>query len=195
MSTVGFFPNWEIMKTNNFVLKNLTDIKIFILFLLDTVRYPIDLSTINKIILDNIEDVTYDYEQALNELTDSGHLLFDEFDGERYYMISDSGHMVSAELYDTLDPTLREQSAACAAKYVSLSKSGATVSTSIEELDTKRFRVSFFARENGCDVLSLSLVVASRAQAEQMVAHYEKKPDEFYKGIFFCATGKLEFLS
>lgn len=183
------------MKTNNFVLKNLTDIKIFILFLMDTVRYPIDLSTLNKVILDNIEDVTYDYEQALNELTDSGHLLFDEFDGERYYMISDSGRLVSAELYDTLDPELREQSAACAAKYVSLSKSGAAISTKIEQLNDKRFKVSFFASEDGCDVLNLSLVVASRAQAEQMAAHFEKKPDEFYKGILFCATGKLEFLS
>ena len=65
----------------------------------------------------------------------------------------------------------------------------------IEQLENKRFKVSFFAKEGGIDVLSLSLVVSSRAQAEQMVAQFEEHPDGFYRGVFFCATGKLEFLT
>ena len=182
-------------KPKNFVLKTVSEIKIFLLFLLDTVRYPIDLTTLNMIITDNIEDITFDYEDGLRQLVDSGHVLFDEIDGEQYYMISDSGRLVSAELYDTLPADLREQSARCAAKHLSLSKTGATVSTRIEQLEDKRFRVSFLAKENGCDVMSLSLVVSSRAQAEQMAAQFEERPDGFYRGIFFCATGKLEFLT
>ena len=182
-------------KSKNFALKTIAEIKIFLLFLLDTVRYPIDFSTLNSIITDNIDDITFDYEEGLRELVDSGHLLFDEIDGEQYYMISDSGRLVSAELYDTLPFELREQSAKCTAKYLSLSKSGATTSTKIEQLENKRFKVSFFAKEGGVEVLSLSLVVSSKAQAEQMVAQFEEHPDGFYRGVFFCATGKLEFLT
>lgn len=182
-------------KQNAPILKTIADIKVFLLFLLDTIRYPIDFSTLNKIITDNIEDITFDYEQSLRELVDTGHLLYDSFDGEQYYMISDSGRLVSAELYDIIPQELRERSARCAAKYVSLSKTGATISTKIEQLEDKRFRVSFSANENGYEVLSLSLIVTSKAQAEQMAAKFEENPNGFYRGVFFCATGKLEFLT
>lgn len=182
-------------KQNKYILRNLADIKSFLLFLLNTVRYPIDLTTLNRIITDNISDITFDYESCLGELSDAGYLLFDEVDGEQYYMISDSGRLISSELYEMLPEGLREQSERCAAKYVSLSKTGAEVSTKIEETEDKRFRVSFSAKEAGREIMSVSLVVSSRSQAEQMAQHFEERPDSFYRGVLFSATGKLEFLT
>ena len=49
-------------------------------------------------------------------------------------MISDSGRLIAAELYDRLDPAFRESSIKSAAKYISLSKSNATISSKIIEL-------------------------------------------------------------
>ena len=40
--------------------------------------------------------------KVLNSIKEK-HIIFDEIDGEKYYMISELGKMVSAELYDTLD--------------------------------------------------------------------------------------------
>ena len=181
-------------KQSKFQLQSLTDIKIFLLFLLDNIRYPIDFTTLTKIISDNVEDITFDYESCLRELADSEHLLFDEIDGTRYYMISDSGRLIAAELYDRLDPAFREASIKSAAKYISLSKSNATVSSKIIELADKRFEVTIGAKDSLGKVFSLSITVTSRADAEKIVANFENNPDSVHRGILFCITGKIEYM-
>lgn len=182
-------------KNTRFTLKNLTEIKIFLLFLLDNIRYPIDYTTLSKIISENVSEVTFDYEASLRELADSEHLLFDEIDGERYYMISDSGRLIAAELYDRLDPAFREASIKSAAKHISLAKSNAKIKSEITELADKRFCVSLGATDKNGKLFSLSLTVNSRAEAENIVLNFDKNPDNVYRGMLFCVTGKLEFLS
>ncbi len=182
-------------KKTGFKLRSLTDIKIFLLFLLDNIRYPIDYMTLSKIISENVEEVTFDYEACLRELADSEHLFFDEIDGERFYMISDSGRLIASELYDRLDPAFRESSIKSAAKYISLSKSNATLSSKIIELSDKRFEVTIGAKDRQGKLFSVSIVVNSRAQAEKMISAFEANPDQVHKGILFCLTGKIEYIS
>lgn len=182
-------------KQNKFKLRTLTDIKVFLLFLLDNIRYPIDYSTLTKIISDNVDDLTFDYDASLSELVDAEHLLFDEIDGERYYMISDSGRRIASELYDRLDEGFRESSIRSAAKHISLSRSKADVYSKIEELADKRFSVSMGAKDKLGEVFSLSITVNSRSVAEKMVSRFESDPDSIHKGLLFCLTGKLEFIS
>ncbi|MBE6636101.1 MAG: DUF4364 family protein [Ruminococcaceae bacterium] len=181
-------------KQPKFTLKSLTDIKIFLLFLLDNIRYPIDYATLNKIISDNVDEVTFDYDACLRELADAEHLLFDEIDGERYYMISDSGRLIASELYDRLDPGFREASIKSSAKYISLAKSNATISSKIIEMSDKRFEVTMSAKDAKGKVFSLSVTVNSRSQAEKIVSNFESDPDSIHRGIMFCVTGKLAYL-
>jgi hypothetical protein len=181
-------------RQDKFTLNTLTEIKIFLLFLLDNIRYPIDFTTLTKIISENVETVTFDYESCLRELADAEHLHFDEIDGERYYMISESGRLIAAELYDRLDPAFREASIASAAKYISLSRSNAALVATVNELSDKRFEAVIGASDAHGKVFSLSVTVNSRAEAEQIVANFEKNPDSVHRGILFCVTGKLEFM-
>ena len=60
-------------KNSNFKLQSIVDIKIFLLFLLDNIRYPIDYTTLSKIISENVDEVTFGYEECLRDLTDSEH--------------------------------------------------------------------------------------------------------------------------
>ena len=181
-------------KESKFKLRTLTDIKVFLLFLLDRIRYPIDYTTLSNIISENVDEVTIDYYECLRELVDSGHLLMDDMDGEKYYMISQSGKQVSAELYDRLDPAFREASIKSAAKHISLSKRNASISSKIIELSDKRFEVTLAAGDKGGKVFSLSVTVNSRGEAERIVSDYESDPDKFHRGILFLMTGKVDFL-
>lgn len=182
-------------KQKEFGLNSITDLKIFLLFLLDNIRYPIDRTTVMSIIEENTDDISLDYDQCLGELTDSGHLLYDEIDGEKYYMISDKGRSVAADLYDDLDKGFRERSLRSAIKHVSLSKSGASIKAYIEETESKRFRVTLEAYDKYGDVMKTSLTVNSKAEAEQIKNNYEQKPDGVYRGVLFSATGRIEYLS
>lgn len=182
-------------KYKQFGLNTITDLKVFLLFLLDNIRYPIDRTTILSIIEENTDDISLDYEQCLGELAESEHLLYDEVDGEKYYMISDKGRAVASELYDDLDAGFRERSLRSAIKHVSLSKSGASIKAYIEDTDSGRYRVTLEAYDRYGDIMKTSLTVNSFAEAEQIKKNFESKPDGVYRGVLFSATGKIEYLS
>lgn len=182
-------------KNEKFKLRSTTDIKIFLLFLLDNIRYPIDFTTLSGIISENVDEMTFDYEDCLRQLADEEHLLFDEIDGTKYYMISDSGRFISAELCDRLDPAFRETAVKTAARYISLSKNSAKIETSVTETGDKRYEVKLGANDKGGSLFSLSLTVNSLAEAEKIASGFKKNPDALYRGILYCVTGRIEFFS
>ena len=148
-----------------------------------------------SIVEENTDEISLDYDQCLGELTDSGHILYDEVEGEKYYMISDKGRVVAAELYDSLDAGFRERSLRSAIKHVSLSKSGASIKAYIENNENGRYRVTMEAKDRFGELMKTTLTVNSLAEAEQIKRNYEAKPDGVYRGILFSATGKIEYLS
>ena len=109
------------MKSQRYrILTTMTDIKVFLLFLLDNIGYPLEHRTIMNIVAENTGDISLDYEECLYMLVQSGHLLYDEVHDDKYYMISDKGRMVAHELYDTLDKSFRERSLRAAIRHISL---------------------------------------------------------------------------
>ena len=183
------------MKKKTFSLRTPTDIKVFLLFLLENIRYPIDRSTLIEIISENTEEIIMDYDECLGELSDTGHVWFDEMDGELYYMISDSGRLVARELVDSLDKEFRERSLKSAIKHLSLSKSGAKVKSLISENPTGGYSVTMTLTSETGELMSVSLSVSSRAEAEKIKSNFETRPESVYRGIFFSATGRIEYIS
>lgn len=184
------------MKRNKkFGLNTITDLKVFLLFLLDNIRYPVDSDTVMSIASENTDDITLDYQQCLDELVESQHLLYDEIDGVRYYMISDKGREVASELYDNLDAGFRERSLRSAIKHLSLSKSEASIKSYIEKTENGRYRVTLEASDRYGELMTTSLAVNSLAEAEQIKRNFESKPDGVYRGVLFSATGRIEYLS
>ena len=183
------------MRKKKFTLRTMTDIKVFLLFLLNNIGYPIDHTSVIGMVSENTEEILIDYDECLRELSDDGHLLFDEYNGEKYYMISDTGRMIASELYDNLDKEFRERSLRYAAKYASLSKSGSSIDTTVVELDGKRYKVTLSAFDSRGEVMSTSIVVNSREEAEKIRKNFEARPDGVYRGVLFSVTGRMEFLS
>ncbi|MBQ7386540.1 MAG: DUF4364 family protein [Clostridia bacterium] len=178
-----------------FGIDTITDLKVFLLFLLDNIRYPVDRTTIMEIILENTDELSIDYDQCLSELSESGHLYYDEVDGEKYYMISDEGRLVASELYDSLDKEFRERSLRSAIKYISLSKNGSSIKAYVEVTETKRYRVTLEAYDSQGEIMKTSLTVNSRTEAEAIKHNFESKPDGVYRGVLFSATGRIEYLA
>ena len=182
-------------KSKEYTLKSILEIKIYILFVLDRVRYPIDYATLTEIIFDTTMSVSIDYDTCIRELADDGMLIADEFDGERYYMISDRGREISAELYDTLDPVFREHTETLVMKHLKLARSGARVFSSIQETPDRRFAVTMRATARQGQIMKLELTLPTRAEAEAIRENFELQPDGVYRGVLFAATGRLGYLS
>ena len=97
-------------KQKKFRLRTMTDIKVFILFLLNNIGYPIDHTSVIGMVSENTEELIIDYDECLRSLAEDGHLYSDDYNGETYYMISDTGRMIAAQLYDSIDKEFREKS-------------------------------------------------------------------------------------
>ncbi len=181
-------------KNKKLVLRSMTDIKIFMLFLLDNISYPVDNTTLMNIVIDNTGELILDYEEALRDLNKTGHIFFDEFDGEKYYMISELGKKVSSELYDTIDEEFRERSIKSTIKYIKLSEMGGSHSAVITKTENGRYKVELSLSNSEGNLMTTTLVVKSMAEAEKIKNAFDTKPDKVYKGILFSATGRLEYI-
>ena len=182
-------------KKEPYTLKTHTDIKVFLLFVLDNIKYPVDSETIMKIVAENVVDPTLDYTLCLSELVRDDFIVTDEFEGRDYYMISKKGRPVAAELYDMLDESFRERSLRSAIKHSSLLDKGLRIKTEIEELPSKRYRVAVRMFDTEEEIMATSFTVISRREAEKIRDNFEASPEGMYNGFLFAATGRMEYIS
>ena len=182
-------------KQKEFSLNTTTEMKVFLLFLLDNIGSPIDHTTLIDIVQQNTNEISLDYDECLSQLEESEHVWGDEVDGEYYYGISDKGRLVASELYDTLDKNFRERSLRLAIRHISLSNRGARINSYITETESKRYKVTLEAYDRFGEVMSVSVTVNSKAEAETIKRNYESKPDGVYRGVLFSVTGRMEFMS
>ena len=182
-------------KRKDLVLKTETDIKVFLLFLLDNIGYPLEYEVILSIVAENTDDISLDYSDCLTRLVESGHLELDDLDGDSYFSITPKGRMVAAELYDTIDAGFRERSLRSAIQYISLTDSGRSVNAYITETEARRFAVTLEAKDRFGEVMKVTVTVNSREEAESIKKNYEAKPEGVYRGVLFSVTGRLDYLN
>lgn len=180
------------MKKKKFTLKTQTDIKVFILFLLEYIRYPIDRTTLIEIISENTEEIIIDYEDSLTELSESGHILLEELDGEKYCMITPSGRQVAHELVDTLDEGFRNKSIKSAMKFMSLSERGARHSADIIKMEDGTYTVHLRLADPTCELFNVKMNVSSLAEATGIRDNFRSRPEVVYKGFIVAANGKFD---
>ena len=181
-------------KKQELELWNKTDVKIFILFLLDNLNYPLDLATIDRIIVETGYVRPFDFTECFSELLEVGQVLEDDLGGERVYQISSVGRMVAGELQSEILDTIRRESSLCAARLLSLHRRGATLSTDIEEREDGKLLVRLSITDRDGVMLETVCAVPSRRQAEQICLNFERKPEKSYRGILSVLTGEVDYL-
>ncbi len=177
------------------ILRTMTDIKVFLLYILERVSYPMDEITMSYIIVENAPTFSMQYNEAMFELVESGHVHAEQIDGKTYYIINDLGRMVARELYDTLDAGLRERSETCAAKYISLSERGGRVRATVVSSQNGRYFVELEVSDSEGILFFVRLARDSRAEAERVKENFEQKPNVVWRSLLFAATGKLDYLA
>lgn len=180
------------MKQNN--LQSKVDIKIFILFLLDQINYPLDDESISNIVFENGYVGSFDFAECFSELVELHHIEADEVEGKTYYMISDTGRRVSAELHDQLVDSIREISSRSAARILSLQRRGAHLEVDISERADRKFHVVCRVEETEGTLFSFGLTVPTRVQAERISANFRERPERMFRGLMTVVTGDVDYL-
>ncbi len=168
------------------------DIKIFILFLLDEMQYPLSESIISEIVHENGYVGRFDFAECFSELTERGHINVIEGE-EKTYLISELGHSVAAELQGAIHDYIREKSRVSALKRLSLHKRGATTQVTAEKLENGRYAVRCLISDKNGVLMDTTVTVANAGEVERIKKHFSAQPEEVCRGVLSVLTGQIAY--
>lgn len=169
------------------------DIKVFILFLLDELCYPLSETVISEIVSEHGTVGRFDFAECFSELVEKGHVMELKEEDETLYVISALGHVVASELQGTLHDAIRERSRAFALKRLSLHMRGAQLTTETEKTEDGRFAVRCEIHDKNGILMDTTVTVPTESEAAAIVAHFKDKPEEVTRGILSVLTGKIAY--
>lgn len=199
-------------------------VKVFILYLLEKVGYPLDYNDLATIIIRDGYVDYFDFVTYFHELLEDGHIKkisvpcdgAKEYQSEQsdensvmeldnssdndaqtkdLYEVSETGRMIAKGLADDLlIAAVREKSYISAMRHLSLEKRGAVVDHRIEMVGDGTY--IFHCSIKDCDGMAFDLALRadSYLQVSRMRMNFEDKPDVVYRGIIALVTGNVNYL-
>lgn len=197
-------------------LKKDDEIKIFILYLLDKIGYPLDYPSIGSIMMQDGIVNFFDFAQCFFALVDAGHIreiVADKNerseDGEGIeledeeseyepsstvlYEVTDTGRHVARVLSDSLMVSVREKSYRSALRHLSFERQGAYVDHSYRP-DGEGFLVNCSIKDHNGVVMDLTVRADSEYQLKRMLNNYSERPEVVFRGVVALLSGDVNYL-
>ena len=175
---------------------SMNNVKIFVLYLMHNIGYPLDFITINDIVMQTDYIMYLDFAEAFHEMLDGG--LIEEHgkdeNNDMLYAVTHKGMIVAEQLRCDLLPSILDQSLACALRYLDLKRRHVTVDCTSQKLCDQTFDVTFILRERDKTILQTTINVDTEYRSRQMREAFRDRPDVIYRGIMALLAGKVDFL-
>jgi len=171
------------------------DIKIFILYLMDKIGYPLEYNAIAEIIVEDDIVNYFDFAQNFSELEDAGHIeMITEIENgkqEQKYQVTKTGRTVAEGLNSVLARAIKDRGYRSALRHFSLSKRGAVLDQAVR-LDGEGVLFHGSIKDKKGLQLDLSLRVENENQLRLMKKVFADRPEVVLRGIIAVMTGDLE---
>ncbi len=177
------------------------NVKIFVLYLMENIDYPLDFTTLNDIVMQTDYVMYLDFAEGFHEMLDAGLILEYEDNGEKLYYVSDKGRCVAQELHSDILSSILDQSLACALRYLDFKKRGIEAHCSSEKRFDGKYDVTctFTQKKPGDSgernvIFTTTIVVDSFNRAERMKENFRERPEAIYRGVIALLSGNVNFL-
>ena len=195
-------------------LKDENEIKIFILYLLDKIGYPLDYPSIGSIMVQDGIVNFFDFAQCFFSLVDAGHIreiISDKraakileitpdseeeeglVDDPVLYEVTETGRHVAEALSGNLMVTVREKSYRSALRHLDFEKSGVKVNRSYKP-DGDGYMVHCTISGRDGLMMDLKIKADSEYQLNSMLKNYDDKPEVVLRGIIALLSGDVNYL-
>lgn len=180
-------------------ITNTNEIKVFILYLLEKIGYPLTFNELASIIIkDDFVDY-FDFAANFHELIENGQIKRNESpDGDgapETYELSETGRLVSRGMAsEVLSKSAMEKSYISAQRHLSLEKRDAVMSNDIESIGPDKYIFNCQITDRDGLVFKLSLRADTFEQVEKMRKAFEDRPDVISRGLISLTTGDIEYL-
>ena len=172
------------------------DVKVFILYLMERMGYPLDYDTITSIIIQDDIVNYFDFAQCFGELEDAGHIekiMPEEEDARPLYSVTKTGRAVSEGLNSVIARTVKDKGYRSALRHMSLAKRGAVVDQTIK-LDGEGVLFNGTIKDPKGIQLEVSIRTDNDYQLKQMQSVFSDRPEVILRGITALLTGDLDFV-
>ena len=170
------------------------NVKIFVLYLLENINYPLDFPTINDIVMQTDYVMYLDFAEGFFQMVDMELIETIDFQGEQYYLITEKGRCVARELKSDILSVVLDQSLARALRYLDFKKRNITVSSRIEKREDGRYDVICILKEKNEVIMQNSVVVDTINRAQRMEDNFRDHPEVVYKGVMALLSGNINFI-
>lgn len=178
------------------VIGSKKNVKIFVLYLMENINYPLDYATLNDIVMQTDYVMYLDFAESFNEMLDASLIL--ELPGEEennpLYVVSDKGKCVARELNSDILRAVLDKSLSAALRYLDFKKRGVKVKTEINKLDGGRCELVCTMLEKGDVIFRTSVEVDTIQRAEGMRENFLSRPEGIYKATLALLAGNVNFL-
>lgn len=172
------------------------NVKIFVLYLMENINYPMDFVTLNDVIMQTDYVMYLDFAEAFGEMTDDGLVECvgkDERDSELYF-VTEKGRMIAAELKSDLLDSILDQSLACALRYLNFRKRGIEAQCKITPEKNGKYKFECSLCEKGEMIFKTEMIVDSKNRAERMKANFKERPETVFRGVNALLSGNVNYL-
>ena len=178
-------------------MKDKNEIKIFILYLMERIGYPLSLNDVSSILYQENLVSYFDCGDCFTELIDAKHIL-DSGEitpaGDIAYVISPTGVKIATELNDQLSPWIKEVSYRSAIRNLSFVKRGAKTECSKVAIGNGKYKVHCVIIEQNSTLLDFTLVVDSELEADKILYNFPRKPEIVFRGSLALLTGERNYI-
>ena len=176
------------------------DVKIFILYVMRHIGYPLEYATLIDLILGGGAVRYFDFVECFYELVDAGNVLRcdpereGEFRTDEKFVITERGRTVADALGSDLVTYIRDKSLKRALQYLSFKENGTKMKLDIRSLHDQRSTVDFSLTRDGETFFSIHVISDNEKQTEQIRQTLDNAPEGIYKSILAVIAGDADYL-
>ena len=186
--------NYLGMKYMGSIIGGKKNVKVFVLYLMMNINYPLDYVTINDIVMQTDYVMYLDFAESFNEMLDNDLILKIDLDGEEYYSVTEKGVCVAREFKSDILSTILDKSLERALRYLDFKKRGIIAKCSYEKRDDGKYDVKCSFTENKSVIFETMLTVDTLDRATRMKNNFYERPEVIYRGVTALLAGNVNFL-
>lgn len=169
-------------------IKDITEVKFLILYVLSYCDRPIALSLLSEMLLkDSLVDF-FDTTTALSEMLKTGHVKTGTVDSEDSYECTPLGLEAISLFQKTLPYSAREKAIIAAASILKKMKQDSEIVAKFEKLDESRYMVSLFVVEGLKPMFSINLTAPSAEQARIICDNFKNNTAKICSSVIKLLT-------
>ena len=178
----------------SFLLRDKSDIKIFVLYLLRHIEIPLDFVTLHDIVVQDEFVGQFDFMECFFELCEMGAIKGTKKDGEDYYSLTAEGKNAAEALQSDLLRTIRERALRSAKRFLEYQRNGHRTESEIVDLEGGKCRLICKCMDRDGVYMETSVVVENKHKAELMKLNFDDRSELIYAGIMSLLSGDMNYL-